>query len=974
MANTFTLSGTSLDAQNNPAYVGRYMVLRVTSVGTDTEDQASYPQDSVSAEIQSDGTWSFSTLWVNGDSGVLSYYEMLEPSGQRIEFVFPSAVEGTTVRYEYAIENYLAEDAAEQTSPALAAHIADLDNPHAVTPTQLGLVIGTDVQAWDTKLDDIAALTPTDGNFIVGNGTTWVAESGNTAQASLGLLNGVATEMGTTATASDTGNGSLALGAGSAATTASGAFSAAISAGGGTSAASGTGSYQIGPGTNSTGSSIQFLSSGSVTATEFGRLIGTSGALYYVGGTDVAVADGGTGASDAATARTNLGVSATADTLLVANDLSDVNDAATARTNLDLYSTSETDAAISDANAAGNQGKQVIRSITFPTTSDYLSVADDATLDVGTGDFSIFFTCRIDSDSGTESIIYKYSGGKGYQVQFLNGSLQLIMNDGVEDTFTLASGMDDDKWHVYVITVDRSGNATAYIDNVAQTPVDVTSAALTLDNSGQVQIGLNGASNPLANGAMASYVGLTKDLITTAEIADASFDTTRLKDLSDLSLCVDMSQLQIATFDDRSSNAHAVTVNGTLTYNDDRGDLQVANSTVIVRTAADLSGTLSSDVVYLVDGEIDMGTQAITVPSGGLEIGGYGLNVSKLTSTENSYTMFVDSASDAGNLFLSDITVDVSGTSSQVFDLDNSGANGAVEMNTINFENCTSLGTLDAYRQFLLFNSFWNNCDDGITFAGTWAGGASIRTFLVRNFGATGTVFTGSTSPALTFGSRFICDGNINVPSGATVYDFEASMFTNDAGFELITGEYSGDGTVIAVKSPVIDNTSTKSRHRDNNGMMNTYVGGRWYIDTGDSTATTISTQDTYVKAAGTTTEEDLQWFSSSGDNDLTYDSTQTVEVQIAGSINVSAVSGGSDKNITLTLRHWDDSAGAYVDLPNKAKGVSTSAGTFHNIGIIGYASMDTDDRIELWIENNSDTVNLTVDEGSLLSISERAN
>jgi hypothetical protein len=37
------------------------------------------------------------------------------------------------------------------------------------------------------KTADIAALAVTDGNFIVGNGTTWVAESGATARASLGL-------------------------------------------------------------------------------------------------------------------------------------------------------------------------------------------------------------------------------------------------------------------------------------------------------------------------------------------------------------------------------------------------------------------------------------------------------------------------------------------------------------------------------------------------------------------------------------------------------------------------------------------------------------------------------------------------------------------------------------------------------------------------------------------------------------------
>jgi len=41
--------------------------------------------------------------------------------------------------------------------------------------TNLGLVIGTDVQAWDNDLDDIAALTPTKGNVLVGDGTDWTA-------------------------------------------------------------------------------------------------------------------------------------------------------------------------------------------------------------------------------------------------------------------------------------------------------------------------------------------------------------------------------------------------------------------------------------------------------------------------------------------------------------------------------------------------------------------------------------------------------------------------------------------------------------------------------------------------------------------------------------------------------------------------------------------------------------------------------
>lgn len=84
-------------------------------------------------------------------------------------------------------------DARTPASHTTASHS---DWPAAVSMTELGYLDGVTSaiqtqlgakQTGATALTAISNLTPTDGNVIVGDGTTWVAESGATARTSLGL-------------------------------------------------------------------------------------------------------------------------------------------------------------------------------------------------------------------------------------------------------------------------------------------------------------------------------------------------------------------------------------------------------------------------------------------------------------------------------------------------------------------------------------------------------------------------------------------------------------------------------------------------------------------------------------------------------------------------------------------------------------------------------------------------------------------
>lgn len=394
---------------------------------------------------------------------------------------------------------------------------------------------------------------------------------------------------------------------------------------------------------------------------------------------------------------------------------------------------------------------------------------------------------------------------------------------------------------------------------------------------------------------------------------------------------------------------------------------------VIVKSASDLAGTLDSTKTYIIDGDVDMGSQQITVPEGGLSIAGLNgaRDTSILRSSENSYDMFISpSGSYSGNLVLEGCTLNVSGTSSNIFNLTNDENSGAIDITGVNFgytpvDRLTSLGELTAYRQILFNGVGFLFCDDGLTLSGTWSGLSAVTSIAI-SFADGATLF--KEGAGLTFSGSVRSDMNfISTGSTSVFMDFQESNILSDGGLDLSDVRTEADDIV-----PNLPSSNVKARVRNCRGLKNTYVGGEWTVST--STATVISSANTLVKMAGTTTYSDLQWFSNTTDNAFVYDSGQTIEVEVKGSLSFS---GSSNRVMGIQVRQWDDSASTYVDIGARFTATLNGGGAGNRAENVAFFAVITEleenDRIEVWIENQTDTSNITCVTGGIVDIAERS-
>jgi len=188
------------------------------------------------------------------------------------------------------------------------------------------------------------------------------------------------------------------------------------------------------------------------------------------------------------------------------------------------------------------------------------------------------------------------------------------------------------------------------------------------------------------------------------------------------------------------------------------------------------------------------------------------------------------------------------------------------------------------------------------------------------------------------------------VAFGSTVgIDVNTSATIPTEGYILDTINFSGGGTYTTG----VDYLDNKVRWSDVRGLVNTAEFGNYYMNN-NATATTIASSGVAYKILGTTTANTINQKFTHTNNRLTY--TGGLDRNFQVSATVSFVTG-NNKVIGLYVAK----NGAIVT-DSEMYATSSGSGRAESIHVQTVLELTANDYVELWIENDTDTTDITVE------------
>ena len=392
---------------------------------------------------------------------------------------------------------------------------------------------------------------------------------------------------------------------------------------------------------------------------------------------------------------------------------------------------------------------------------------------------------------------------------------------------------------------------------------------------------------------------------------------------------------------------------------------------VTVEQASDLAGVLDSTKEYFIDGIIDMGSQSIEVPQGGLNLSGYNFDISQLTSSAVGYTMFTSPAGGSGNILGKDYAIEVNGAGSQVYNIVSDTGLEAFEFARINYNNCSSLGTIDNYRQGLEVGTGRLGGSPELTLAGTWLGGYFIDTSIVR-FLTDGAYNLFKAGAGFSMASRFRSNMNLDLPASASFFDFAPANFPNSSTVQLDGCIISRGGAFDASDGNIIPNmqpSDLSSAWTGNVGIQNTFVGGRQKA-TAES-ATVIAAGSTFYTLNATWTPSGLSHFDVPSPGRLRHIGVSPIEFKVQADFTIE---GNSNDEIAIRITKWDDSTSSFLDFQPTTRPINALVGgrDVAFFTILSNIILDTNDYLSFQVANNSGNNNVTLELNSNFIVEER--
>jgi len=166
--------------------------------------------------------------------------------------------------------------------------------------------------------------------------------------------------------------------------------------------------------------------------------------------------------------------------------------------------------------------------------------------------------------------------------------------------------------------------------------------------------------------------------------------------------------------------------------------------------------------------------------------------------------------------------------------------------------------------------------------------------------------------------------------------------------------------TKAALATLLADNTSGAISPQDLRDFMESMHSSYGSLYISASAATTPAGAGTPLKALGTTTSGGLRNFTMPANNRLLYSGTPTLHV--SGTCSFTSSTASANKTLSYYAYHYDDSAGsgaviASSQMQRRHSNTDVGTGALHF-----HVDMDVNDYIEIWVANETDTTDFTLD------------